>query len=264
MTDTPATTASHHDDPHDHTGHDHPPTGADLVRDLVKGLSIQALLIPLLGVVLLIAILPVAPVSPVPLLIGILLGALQLVSLVVTGLVVARTRKQLAVSPVLLAVRSVIDELLRLGAVLLALLLWPADIRSELGVWVGAGAGLIWLVLATAQTVSTRQRIARPGEWSKEAVSTLLAQRVGARSTVIMRLLDVTGTVLFQVGASVLVILSPLLAVATTVLSIGIGLSTLVLHRRPPAERSRSPWAYVPLGLGLLTLGLASLGLLAL
>ena len=41
MTDTPAESRPHCDDPHDphdHTGHDHPPTGADLVRDLVKGL----------------------------------------------------------------------------------------------------------------------------------------------------------------------------------------------------------------------------------
>ncbi|MDN6399678.1 MAG: hypothetical protein L0K01_04380, partial [Brachybacterium sp.] len=67
MTDTPAASAPHGDDPHDHTGHDHPPTGADLVRDLVKGLSIQALLIPVMAVVLLLAILPFAPLTPVPL-----------------------------------------------------------------------------------------------------------------------------------------------------------------------------------------------------
>lgn len=264
MTDTPATADPHHDDPHDHTGHDHPPTGADLVRDLVKGLSIQALLIPALGVILLVAILPFAPVSPLPLLLGIVLGATQLISLVATSLFVARTRKQLAVNPGLLAVRSILDEVLRIAAVLLATLLWPADIKAELGVWVGAGCALVWLLLATAQTVTTRQRIARPGDWSKDAISTLLSQRVGARSTVIMRLLDVAGTVMFQVGATVLVILSPVLVIATSVLSIGIGLSTLVLHRRPPADRSRSPWAYAPVLLGLLTLLLASLGLITL
>lgn len=264
MTDTPAASAPHCDDPHDHTGHDHPPTGADLVRDLVKGLSIQALLIPVLGVVLLLAILPFAPVTPVPLLLGIGLGAVQLFSLVATSLFVARTRKQLAVNPGLLAVRSIVEELLRVAAVLLAMLLWPAALRTELGIWVGAGCALVWLILATAQTVTTRQRIARPGEWSEEAISTMLSQRVGARSTVLMRLLDVAGTVMFQVGATVLVILSPVLVIGTVVLSIGIGLSTLVLHRRPPAERSRSPWAYAPVGLGLLTLILASFGLLSL
>ncbi|MDV3295993.1 MAG: hypothetical protein LOY01_09280, partial [Brachybacterium paraconglomeratum] len=182
MTDTPAEPRPHCDDPHDphdHTGHDHPPTGADLVRDLVKGLSIQALLIPALAIVMLVAILPFAPTTPVPLLLGIGLGALQLVSLVATSLFVARTRRQLAVNPGLVAVRSVLEEVLRIAAVLLALVLWPADIRSELGVWVGAGCALVWIVLATAQTVATRRRIAEPGDWSEEAISTLLSQRVG-------------------------------------------------------------------------------------
>ncbi|MGO1226396.1 MAG: hypothetical protein ACTMH5_06130 [Brachybacterium sp.] len=261
MTDSPAAPAPHCDDPHDHTGHDHPPTGADLVRDLVKGLSIQALLIPALGILLLVAILPFAPVSPAPLLLGFALGALQLISLVATSLFVARTRKQLAINPGLLAVRSVVDELLRVATVLLAILLWPGDIRTELGIWIGAGCALVWLVLATAQTITTRQRIARPGDWSKAAISTLLAQRVGARSTVVMRLLDVLGTVLFQVGATVLVILSPVLVIGTAVLSIGTGLSTLVLQRRAPAERSRTPWAYAPLALGVLTVALAALGM---
>ena len=264
MTDTPAAAGPHCDDPHDHSGHDHPPTGADLVRDLVKGLSIQALLIPALGVVLLLAILPFAPLTPVPLLLGIALGAVQLLSLVATSLFVARTRKQLAVNPGLLAVRSIVEELLRVAAVLMALLLWPADLRTHLGIWVGAGCALVWLALATAQTVTTRRRIARPGEWSEEAISTMLAHRVGARSTVVMRLLDVTGTALFQVGATVLVILSPILVAGTAVLSIGVGLSTLVLHRRAPAERSRSPWASAPIALGLLTLALAVFGVLAL
>lgn len=269
MTDTPAAADPHcenrpGEDPHDHTGHDHPPTGADLVRDLVKGLSIQALLIPALGVIMLIAILPFAPVTPVPLLLGLGLGAAQLVSLVATSLFVSRTRRQLAVNPGLLAVRSVVDELLRVAAVLLALLLWPGDIRAELGVWVGAGCALVWVILSTAQTVTTRRRIARPGEWSEDAISTLLSQRVGARSTVVMRLLDVAGTVMFQLGATVLVILSPVLVIGTAVLSIGTGLSTLVLQRLAPAERLRSPWAYAPFVLGLVTVGLASLGLLAL
>lgn len=264
MTDTPAAPAPHCDDPHDHSGHDHPPTGADLVRDLVKGLSIQALLIPVLGVILLLAILPFAPLTPLPLLLGIGLGAVQLLSLVATSLFVSRTRRQLAVNPGLLAVRSVVEEVLRVAAVLLAVLLWPADVRPDLGIWIGAGSALVWLALATAQTITTRRRIARPGDWSEEAISTMLAHRVGARSTVLMRLLDVAGTVMFQVGATVLVILSPVLVIAAIVLSIGVGLSTLVLHRRSPADRSRSPWAYAPVGLGLLTLALAAFGLLVL
>ncbi|GAA1488414.1 hypothetical protein [Brachybacterium sacelli] len=269
MTDTPGRSTDqpadpHCGDPHDHSDHEHPPTGSDLVQDLVKGLSILTLVLPVLGVVLLLAILPLAPTSPTVLLLGIGLGATHLVALVLTSLFVARTRKQLAVNPGLLAVRSALEEVLRVAATLLALLLWPGDIRAELGVWVGAGAALVWLALATAQTVSTRRRIARPSGWSQDAVATLLAERVGARSTVVMRLLDVVGTLTFQVGATVLVILSPVLVIGTAVLSIGSGLSTLVLQRRAPAERSRSPWAYAPLAIGLLTLALASLGLLAL
>lgn len=267
MTDTtgaPGSTDPHCTDPHDHTGHDHPPTGADLVQDLVKGLSILALLIPVLAVVMLLAILPAAPTSPVVLLLGIALGAAHLVSLVVTSFFVSRARKQLAVNPGLLAVRSAVEELLRVAAVLIALLLWPADIRAELGVWVGAGAALVWLALATAQTVSTRRRIARPSNWSKDAISTLLSERVGARSTVVMRLLDVIGTAAFQIGATVLVVMSPVLVIGTVVLSIGSGLSTLVLQRRAPAERSRTPWAYAPVAIGLLTLALASLSFVSL
>src|SRR5690606_27465583 len=131
-------------------------------------------------------------------------------------------------------------------------------------VWVGAGCALVWVILSTAQTVTTRRRIARPGEWSEDAISTLLSQRVGARSTVVMRLLDVAGTVMFQLGATVLVILSPVLVIGTAVLSIGTGLSALVLQRLAPAEPSRSPWAYAPSVLALVTVALASLGLLAL
>src|SRR5699024_6071743 len=118
------------------------------------------------------------------------------------------------VNPGLLAVRSIVEELLRVAAVLMALLLWPADLRTHLGIWVGAGCALVWLALATAQTVTTRRRIARPGEWSENAISTMLAHGVGARSTAVMRLLDVTATALLQVGARALVILSPLLVAA--------------------------------------------------
>ena len=108
------------------------------------------------------------------------------------------------------------------------------------------------------------RRISRPSEWSKQAVATLLSERVTPRSTVLMRLLDVLGTVLFQLGATVLVILAPVMVVGTAVLSIGSGLATLVLQRRTPAERLRSPWAYAPFIIGVLTLGLAVLGLTAL
>lgn len=248
-------------DPHDHTGHDHPPTGADLVQGLVRALSVVALVIPALAVVMMLAVLPMAPTSPLVLLLGIGLGAAHLASLVLTSMFVSRTRRQLAVNPGLLAVRSAVEELLRMAAVLLALLMWPLDARAELGVWIGAGTALVWMTLATAQTVATRRRLARPSAWATDTVATLLDQRVNPRSTALMRVLDVIGTAAFQIGATVLVILSPVLVIGTAVLSIGSGLSTLVLQRRELAARTASPWAFVPLGVGLLTLALAILGI---
>lgn len=263
MTETPNAAEQCCSDPHDHTGHDHPPTGADLVQDLVGSLSVLALLIPAAAVIMMIAVLPAAPSSPVVISLGLGLGLAQLIVLVLTSQFVSRTRKQLAVNPGMLAVRSVVEEVLRLAAALIALLLWPDELRGELGVWVGAGTALVWLLLATAQTISTRRRIARPSQWSADAIATLLDQKVDARSTARMRLLDVIGTACFQIGATVLVLLSPILLIGTIVLSIGSGLSTLVLQRRAPAERARSPWAYAPLAIGVITLALALLGMTA-
>lgn len=258
--DSPAPAAGPHD-PHDHSGHDHPPTGADVVRALIKGLSIVTLVLPALAVVLLLAVLPFAPASPLVLLLGIALGGLQLISLVATSIFVSRTRAQLAVNPGLVAVRSVVEEVLRLAAVMLAVLLWPLDAGGDLAVWVGTGAALVWIALATAQTVSTRRRISRPSDWSKEAVATMLGARLSVTRSMVMRVLDVVGTTTFQLGATVLVMLSPVLMLGTIVLSIATGLSTLVLQRHAPARRAASPWAFAPLGIGLLTLALSGLGL---
>ena len=250
-------------DPHDHSDHDHPPTGADLVLELVRGLSVLALVIPVLAVLLLVAILPVAPSSPLVLVLGLALGSSHLISLVLTSLFVAKTRKQLAVNPGLLVARSAIEEALRLAAALAVVVLWPLDAAGPLGIWLGAGAALVWMALTTAQTVSTRRRIARPSEWSKEAIETLLTQRVTVRSTIVMRVLDLLGTVGFQIGATLLLVQAPVLVIATLVLSIGSGLSTLVLQRKPPAERAASAWSYAPLGIGILALAMGLLGLLA-
>lgn len=249
------------EDPHDHAGHDHGPTGSQIVTDLVQGLSILSLLIPGLAVLMVVAALLDTPSTPLPLALGLALGAAQLLVLVLTSVFVARTRKHLAVNPGLTAVRSVTDEVLRLAAVLLAGLLWPGELTGPLGIWVGTGVALVWIVLATVQTVSTRRRIARPSDWSKNAVATFLGERISVRRSMTLRLLDVVGTAAFQLGATVLVFLSPVLAIGTIVLSVATGLATLVLQRRPSAERSRTAWAYAPFGVGLLTLALAFLGL---
>ncbi|MCL6421948.1 hypothetical protein Bequi_00865 [Brachybacterium sp. JHP9] len=248
-------------DAHDHTGHDHGPTGADIVRSFGSGLAIVTMVIPALAVVMLLSALVLAPATPLPLLLGIGLGGAHLLVLVLTSLYVSRTERRLAVSPGLLAVRSTVEELLRLAAVLVGALLWPFEHPGALGVWVGAGAALVWMALATAQTVSARRRMASPSNWSKNAVATFLAEKVSVRRSLVLRVLDVIGSAAFQIGATVLIFLNPLMTVGTIVLSIATGLSTLVLHRRSSAERARTPWAYAPFAVGALTLALAILGI---
>lgn len=266
MSDTPLATAeSPHgsgsaccDDPH----HDHGegPSGVDVVASLTRGFSILALVVPALAVLLLLGSLGAAPSTPAVLLLGLLLGGLQLGVLVGTSLVVARTGGRLAVSPGPLAARALLEEALRLAVVLLALVLWPADPRAPLGLWIGVGCALVWAALTTAQLVSARRRIQRPSPWAQEMVATLLEEKVGVGRIMTMRLLDVIGIMLFQVGASILVIAAPVMTVATAVLSVATGLSTLVLQRRRPADRVRSPWALAPVAIGVLTL---LLGILA-
>lgn len=251
--DAPADTSHCCDDPH----HDHGRTGADVVSGLTRGFAILALVVPFLALVLLLASLAHAPSTPAVLLLGLLLGSLHLATLVGTTLVVARTSPRVALSPGLLAARSVLEEALRLAVVLLALVLWPTEPRSPIGLWLGVGCALVWAALATAQLVAARRRIVRPSDWSREMVATLLQEKVGVGRTMLVRLADITGLMLFQVGASVLVAAAPVMTVATIVLSMATGLSTLVLQRRSPAQRARSPWALAPLGIGLLLLVLA-------
>lgn len=244
-------------DPHDHTGHDHGPTGAEIVTSLVRGFSVLTLVVPALILALLVVSLVATPSTPLVLLLGVVLGGLQLGALVATSLVVARSGERLAASPAPLAARSLLEEVLRLATVLTALVMWPSEPRGPLGLWVGAGCAVVWGVLATIQMASARRRLATESAWSTEMVATLLAEGVSPRRTIAVRLADVAGTLLFQVGATVLVAAAPVMVVATTVLSIGTGLSTLVLHRRPPSARVRSPWALVPLAMGVLSVVLA-------
>lgn len=251
------------EDPHDHTGHDHGITGAEIVQQLIRGFAVLSLVLPLLAVVLLVAALAATPSTPLVALVGVVLGGVQLAVLVGTGVLVSRGDARLSLHPGLLAARSALEEVLRVAAVLVTLVLWPAQARGPMGLWVGVGCAMVWAVLATVQSASARRRIARPSEWSREMVATLLLEKVGVRRTMVMRALDVLGLMLFQVGATVLVMASPVMAVATLVLSMATGLSTLVLARRAPSERPRSAWAFAPLGIGVLTAALALLGSLS-
>ncbi len=250
-------------DPHAHTGHDHGPTGSDIVGGLVRGFSILSLVVPAFGVVVVLAALASTPSTPLVALLGLVLGGLQLACLVITGLVVQRGDRRLSVHPALVTARSVLDEILRLAVVLWALVLWPAQPHGPIGLWIGVGCAVVWIALTTAQLVSSRRRIASPSDWSQEMVATLLLEKVSVRRTMVVRLLDVVGLVLFQIGATVLITAAPVMAVATIVLSIASGLSTLMLVRRAPSDRLRSAWAFAPLGIGVLTAALALLASLS-
>lgn len=250
-------------DPHDHSDHDHPPTGAEIVTGLIRGFSVLTLVVPALGLAMLIACLAATPSTPLVLFVGTVLGGLQLAVLVATTVFVSRSHARLALHPGLLAARSVLEEVLRVAAVLLALVLWPAEARGPMGLWVGAGCALVWVVLTTVQLASARQRIASPSSWSQEMVATLLLERVSVRRSMVIRAADVVGLMLFQLGATVLVAASPVMVVATIVLSVATGFSTLALQRRAPSARTGSPWAFAPLGIGLLTAALALLASLS-
>lgn len=241
-------------DPHDHSGHEHPPTGADLVPALVRGLSVTALAIPAVGVAALVGSLGFAPSTPLVLVHGLLLGIAQLAVLVLTSLVVARRSARWAINPALQAGRSIVEELLRWAAVALAVVMMPGEDPARLGAWLGLGTALVWVALATAQTVAARRRIAQPGEWAEDAVATLLGGRVSVRRSMIMRVLDVVGAVCFQIGASMLIASAAIMVVPTIVLSFATAMSTLVLQRHPAGERIGSPWSYAPVILGVLTL----------
>lgn len=250
-------------DPHDHSDHDHPPTGAEIVTGLIRGFSVLTLVVPALGLAMLVACLAATPSTPLVLFVGTVLGGLQLAVLVATSVFVSRSHARLALHPGLLAARSVLEEVLRVAAVLLALVLWPAEARGPMGLWVGAGCALVWVVLTTVQLASARQRIASPSSWSQEMVATLLLERVSVRRSMVIRAADVVGLMLFQLGATVLVAASPVMVVATIVLSVATGFSTLALQRRAPSARTGSPWAFAPLGIGLLTAALALLASLS-
>lgn len=252
------------DDPHDHTGHDHGTTGAEIVTSLVRGFSILSLVIPAIALIVIVAALVAPPSTPLIGALGLLLGGLQLGALIGTGLVVQRGDRRLSVHPGLHVARSILEEVLRVAVVLLAFVLWPAEAGGPMGLWIGAGCALVWIALATAQSVSSRRRIARESAWSTEMVATLLAEHVSVNRTLVMRVLDVVAVVLFQIGATMLIAAAPVMTLATIVLSIASSLSTLMLMRRTPSQRLRSAWALAPLAIGALTLLLALSASLAL
>ncbi|WP_058235465.1 hypothetical protein [Devriesea agamarum] len=253
-------------DDHAHQG----PTGAEIVQRLGTGFAVLALVTPLLAIVLVLIGLTNTPLSFMPPVVGLALGGVQLFIAVGISVLAGRihlkrhgnrdgTQRSISVvgHPAGTAVRSVLEELARLGAVSLVLVLHPVLNRAATGLWIGIGASVVWAVLATAQFVSARRRIQTPSEWSRETVQTVLDQGGRVGRVMGMRVIDLIGVFAFQIGASLLIAGGWVMVVATAVLSMATGLSILIMQQRSPADRPRSIWAFAPVGIGVFTVVLA-------
>ncbi|SHW55145.1 Uncharacterised protein [Mycobacteroides abscessus subsp. abscessus] len=237
--------------------HDHGPTGNDVVHALGRGFAILSLLTPLLALVLLAACLVATPTSAGVLFLGIGLGLAHLALMLVAGTVGAKKGPAMTTSPWFLVGRVAIEELLRLLVALIALVTLSWQWRGALGLWIGVGAMLVWAILATVQLASSRRRIARPSDWSKETVLSVLDGGISVRRAMTVRFVDIAGLFLFQLGACTLVTAAPIMTVATIVLSIASGLSTLIVQSLSPARRKNSPWVFAPCAIGVVTAALA-------
>ena len=237
--------------------HDHGPTGNDVVHALGRGFAILSLLTPLLALVLFAACLVATPTSAGVLFLGIGLGLAHLALMLVAGAVGAKKGPAMTASPWFLVGRVAIEELLRLLVALIALVTLSWQWRGALGLWIGVGAMLVWAILATVQLATSRRRIARPSDWSRETVLSVLDGGISVRRAMTVRFVDIAGLFLFQLGACTLVTAAPIMTVATIVLSIASGLSTLIVQSLSPARRKNSPWAFAPCAIGVVTAALA-------
>lgn len=237
--------------------HDHGPTGNDIVHALGRGFAILSLLTPVLALALVAASLVATPTSAGVIFLGIGLGLVHLALMLVAGTVGAKKGPAMTGSPWFLVGRVAIEELVRLLVSLIALVTLSWQWTGALGLWIGVGAMLVWTVLTTAQLVTSRRRIARPSDWSKETVLSVLDGGISVRRAMSVRFLDIAGLFLFQLGACTLVTAAPIMTVGTIVLSIASGLSTLIVQSLSPERRKRSPWAFVPFAIGVVTLALA-------
>lgn len=238
--------------------HDHGPTGADIVQSLGKGFAVLSILIPVLAVMLLLMGLILTPSSPLVILLGLTLGLAHIAVVIALSAVTQKISGDLANSPTLLVARVALEEVLRLAVVLIALVMFTAEPRAALGLWVGLGAMAVWAVLTTAQVVFARKRILKPGEWSKNTVLSVLNEKISVKRAMLMRFLDVAAVLLFQVGATVLVAAAPIMTAATCVLALASGFSTLVVQRYSSQRRARSPWVWAPIGIAVLVAVLAA------
>ncbi len=237
--------------------HDHGPTGADIVQGLGRGFAVLSLAVPACAALIVIAALAKTPSSPLVILLGIGLGLSHLAVLVAMSAVTRKTQDSVASTPGFLATRVLLEEVLRLAVVLVGLLLFHFENYSSLGLWIGVGAMLVWTVLTTSHLVIARKRILKPGDWSRGTVLSMLEEKISVNRAMMLRLLDIVAVLLFHVAATMFVAVAPIMCVATFVLSLASGLSTLVLQRMDPDRRQRSLWAYAPIGIAVLLSALA-------
>lgn len=257
MPDAPQTTADHTIDPHTQacscgSDHDHGPTGADIVRGLGRGFAILTFAVPAFTVLLVAVALLFTPTSPLPILLGVGLGLGQIAVVIGMSALSRKIRDSLASTPVFLAARVVVEEALRLVVALIGLLIFHYENYGSLGLWIGVGAMLVWTILTTSHVAVARTRILKPGDWSKGTVLSMLEEKISVKRAMTLRFLDIAAVLLFQVAATTLVAVAPIMIVATFVLSLASGLSTLVLQRMPAPRRQRSAWAYAPISISLL------------
>lgn len=264
--DTPTT--AHDIDPHTDacscgSDHDHGPTGAEIVQSLGTGFAVLSIAVPALALALTLGALALTPSTPLVLLVGLGLGLGQLAVLVAMSALASKAGGAATSGPGFLVARVGIEEVLRLAVVLIGLVIFRTELRGALGLWIGVGAMLVWTCLTTAQLVAARRRILKPGDWSKSTVLSMLDDRISPRRALALRFADIAAVLLFQVAATVLVAAAPIMVLATIVLAVASGLSTLVVQRYSPERRASSPWVLAPLGISLILALLAVVFVLA-
>lgn len=247
---------------HDH-GHEHDPhatterTGADVVSELTRGYGLLSLLLPIVALVGFVVLAALVPTGGEGLVVGLALGGLQLIVQLLGGALASSGRVRSGATRLLVVLGvALVAELLRLPAVLFGASFIPADALAR-GLWIGAGAGLVQIAVATVQAFLARRSVATPSDMARGVVTDVLAQRVPGTRVVALQTLGNLSAVVFSLGASALVSLAPPLVAATVVLALITAVAAWVLQLHRPADRPRSPWQAAAPAVALLVLLLA-------
>ena len=236
--------------------HDHGPTGAEVVKHLATGYAVLSLLIPLVSLLILISAGFLAPSDPTVLIFGIGLGLVQLLILLLMGIAAKNLSSLPTYSPAFLIARVALEEVARLAIVLTALLLYPTENKTALGLSLGAGAMLVWTLVTTWQNIKSRNQILKPLEWSKTTVLTVVNSGISVRQAMSLRFLDILALLLFSVSATALVATAPVMIIACMSLSVAAGLSTLIIGKMPAERRQRTLWVFAPIIISIIVTAL--------